>query len=162
MPVTMHCLHGVACDIERGLDQLFGVRADFRQAGVVVAPHGHARRFSQDQAAHPFQHLVDIHCAKTGRSVRRQQTLRQRLQTVGLLDDDLRVFAQGLARQFAFQQLRRAAYTAERIFDLVRQVAQQFAVGLLLQARLLQPGDAQMRIDRAHFDQYGMRRRIQR
>ncbi len=162
MPVTVHCLHGIARDIERSLDQLLGVGAYFGQTGIVVAPQRYAGRFGQDQAANPFQGFMDIHRTKTGHTMRRQQALHQRLQAVGFLDDDLRVFAQGFARQLVLQQLRRAADAAERVLDFMREVAQQFTVGLLLQARLFQPGNPQMRIDRAHFDQHGITRLVQR
>ena len=68
-----------------------------------------------------------------GPAVRRQQAVDQRLQAVGLLDDDLGVFAQRpRARQLQLQQLRRAADAAERVLDLVRQVADQLLVGLRL------------------------------
>ena len=64
-------------------------------------------------------------------AVRRQQAIDQRLQAVGLLDDHLRVFAQLPVRvELEFEQLRRAADAAQRILDLVREVADQFAVGL--------------------------------
>jgi len=156
MPVTVHCLHGIARDIERRLNQLFGIGLDFRQTDIVVAAQRHARGFSQDRAANPLQDFVDIHRTKTGHAMRGEQPLHQRLQPIGFLDDDLGIFTQGFARQFVFQQFRRATDAAKRILDLMREVAQQFAIGFLLQTGLFQPGDTKMRIDRAHFDQHGV------
>ena len=64
--------------------------------------------------------------------VRRQQPVDQRLQPVGLADDHLRVFDQLRPVELALEQLRRAADAAQRILDLVREAADQLAVGLLL------------------------------
>ena len=79
---------------------------------------------------------MDVDVADDVRTaVRRQQAVDQGLQAVGFLDDDLRVFAQRVqvgVRQLQFEQLRRAADAAQRVLDLVRQVADQFLVGLAL------------------------------
>jgi len=64
--------------------------------------------------------------------MRRQQPLHQILQTVGFLDDDLRVFLERRIAEFPLQQLCRTAYAAQGILDLVGEVADQLAVGLLL------------------------------
>ena len=66
------------------------------QAGVVVADDVQAlRELGQHHRAHPLADLVDVHVADVARTaMRRQQPVDQHLQTVGLLDDDLRVFAQ--------------------------------------------------------------------
>jgi hypothetical protein len=53
----------------------------------------------------------------------------------------------GLAFQFALQQLRRAADAAQRVLDLVRQVAHQLAVGLLLLGQLLLARGLQLLVD---------------
>jgi hypothetical protein len=59
---------------------------------------------------------MDIDVADDVRAaVRRQQPVDQRLQSIRLFDDDLRVFAQFLQLplgQFQFEQLRGAAYAA--------------------------------------------------
>jgi hypothetical protein len=64
-------------------------------------------------------------------AVRRQQAVHQRLQAVGLVDDDLGVFVRSLL-DLHLQQLRRATDAAQRVLDLVRQVADQLLVGLRL------------------------------
>ena len=69
-----------------------------------------------------------------GLAVRCQQPVDQRLQAIGLVDDDLRVFDQGARLDVHLEQLRRAANAAERILDLVREIADQ----LLGRLRLLE------------------------
>ena len=61
-----------------------------------------------------------------------EQAVDQRAQPVGLADDDARVFLQFLVRQLAFEQLRGAAQAAERILDLVRELARHHAAAALL------------------------------
>ena len=65
-------------------------------------------------------------------SVRRQQAVHQGLQAIGLVDDDLCVFGQVFALQFHFEQLRGTANTAQRVLDLVGQIADQLLIGLRL------------------------------
>ncbi|MCY1166869.1 hypothetical protein D9M73_68200 [compost metagenome] len=73
---------------------------------------------------------MDVDIAHQVRAaVRREQAVHQRLQAIGLMDDDLGVFGQLLA-DIHLQQLRRAANAAQRILDFVGQVADQFLVGL--------------------------------
>jgi hypothetical protein len=70
-----------------------------------------------------------------GTPVRRQQAVDQCLKPVGFLDDDLGIFAQLFQvpfRQFQLEQLGGAADATQRIFDLMREVAYQFLVGLAL------------------------------
>ena len=69
--------------------------------------------------------------ARLRQAVRREQPVHQRLQAVGFLDDHLRVLVQLRPLELALEQLRRAADAAERILDLVREVADQLAVRLL-------------------------------
>ena len=52
-----------------------------------------------------------------------------------------------------FEQLRRAADAAQRILDFVRQIADQFAVGLLLLEQALFARRLQLLIDRPQLDQ---------
>ena len=57
---------------------------------------------------------------------------------VGLADDDARVFAQRRIEQLALEQLRGAAQAAQRIFDLVRELANhQPAAAELREQRVL-------------------------
>jgi hypothetical protein len=89
--------------------------------------------------------------------VRRQQTLDQRLQPVGFLDDDLGVFAQLLELafgQFEFEQLRRAANPAERILDLMREIADQLLVRLALIEDAFFAVELELLDIFAQFDQY--------
>ena len=92
------------------------------------------------------------------RAVRREQAVHQRLQPVGLLDDDLRVFAQLGSVELALEQLRRAAQAAQRVLDLVREVADQLAVGLLLVDQPLLARQAQLLLDRPQLRRAAARR----
>ncbi len=60
--------------------------------------------------------------------MRHQQAIDQRVQPIGLGDDDARVLALLVARQLSFEQLRRSTHAAQRVLDFVRKVAQQLAV----------------------------------
>ncbi|MNV24276.1 hypothetical protein D3C71_1153340 [compost metagenome] len=67
-----------------------------------------------------------------------QQPIYQALQAVGLVDDDLGVLGQFAAFKLHLQQLRSTANPAQRVLDLVGQVADQLLVGLgLVQQALL-------------------------
>ena len=103
------------------------------------------------QAAHALEHLVDAQRLDARRAVRREHAVHQRLQPIGLLDDDLRVLAQLRPLELALQELRRAAQAAERVLDLVREVADQLAVRLLLRVHALLALDAQLLLDRAQL-----------
>ena len=70
-------------------------------------------------------------------AVRRQQAIDQRLQAIGLVDDDLRVLGQRARLDVHLEQLRRAANAAERVLDLVREIADQLLGGLCLLERTL-------------------------
>ena len=89
-------LAGVVRDVEHRLDQLLAVAPELGNRGVVVAHDLQAaRKLRQDQRAHPLADLVDVDVAHDVRpAVRRQQAVHQRLQPIGLVDDDLGVFLQ--------------------------------------------------------------------
>jgi hypothetical protein len=59
----------------------------------------------------------------------------------------MRVFAKLGTIEFAFEQLRRATQGAERILDLVREIAHQFAIGLALVEQALLAGNPQLLLD---------------
>src|SRR4051794_41220575 len=69
--------------------------------------------------------------------MRRQHAIHQPLQPVGFLDDHLGVFAQLRLLELALEELCRPSQAAERILDLVREVADQLAVRLLLEHQAL-------------------------
>ena len=126
-------LRGVARDVEHGLDHLLLVASERGQASVVVAPD---RSRSGNSAMIRLRTRSSTSWILTRHElrqpVRRQQPVHQRLQAVGFLDDHLRVFVQPGALELAFEQLRGAADAAQRILDLVREIADQLAVGLAL------------------------------
>ncbi|MCY1354061.1 hypothetical protein D9M69_404200 [compost metagenome] len=147
-------LHGVAHDVEHRLDHLFAVDAHVGDARVVVAHQGDAAlAFRLDQAADPFQHLVDVGQRQVGQLVGAEHAVDQIAQAVGLLDDHVGVVAQVVFRQLAGQQLRGAADAAERVLDLVGQAAHQQLGGFLLGQLRFFLGDAQQAVARLHFQQ---------
>ena len=85
--------------------------------------------------------------------MRRQQPVDERLQPVGLADHHLRVFDQLRPVELALEELRRAANAAERILDLVREVADQLAVRLLLLVQPLLARDLQLLVDVPELEQ---------
>ncbi len=86
--------------------------------------------------------------------MRRQQPVDQRLQAVGLVDDDLGVFGQLPRIDLHLEQLRRTADAAERILDLVREVADQLLVGLHLVERALLAVLARVLLDLDQLDEH--------
>jgi hypothetical protein len=101
---------------------------------------------------------VDVaHHVRT--AVRREQPIDQRLQPVGLVHDDLGVFGQLGCRQLHRQQLSGTADAAQRVLDLVRQVADQLAVGLDLVQRALFAILARLLLDLDHLHQHQLRTR---
>ena len=79
--------------------------------------------------------------------MRSKHAVHQPLQAVGLLDDHLRVFAQFRLIQLALEELRRAAQAAQRVLDLMGEVADQLAVRLLLKDEALFARIAQLLLD---------------
>ena len=102
------------------------------------------------------ERLVDVDERGLGQAVRREQPVHQRLQSIGLLHDDLRIFVQVGPVEFAFEQLRGAANAAQRVLDLVRQVAHQFLVGLRKAVGAFLTVLADLLLDRNHLDQHAV------
>ena len=145
-------LRGVARDVEHRLDELLLVAGEIGQARVVVAAHDEPLgEFGREERAHALGHLVHIERLDARQPARREEAIHQRLQAVGLLHDHLREFAQLRCIELALEQLRRAADAAERILDLVREVADELAVGLLLLEHLRLARDLELLLDLAEF-----------
>ena len=102
----------------------FGSTVDGRQARVVVAlDRDLFGRLAAQQAIHSLQKLVHVHELLRGRAPGSEHAIEQVGEPVRLADDDARVLAQRRIEQLALEQLRRAAQTAQRILDLVRELA---------------------------------------
>ncbi|OPZ04581.1 MAG: hypothetical protein BWZ09_01707 [Alphaproteobacteria bacterium ADurb.BinA305] len=147
------CLRRVVRDVQHRLDELLAIGGELGQAEVVVGDDADRRKLGEDQAAHAFEHVVEVDRGRAHHAMRTQQAVHQVLQAVGLGDDDVGEFAQLRVVELVLQQLGRAADAAERVLDLVREVADELAVGLLLVQQLLLARDAQLRVDRAEFEQ---------
>ena len=126
-------LRGVARDVEDRLDQALLVAHQLGQARVVVARDLEALgELGEQQHAHALDHLVDVDRLDARQPVGREQAVHERLQAIGFLHDHLRELAQLRVGELPLEQLRRAADAAQRVLDLVGEVAHQLAVGLLL------------------------------
>ena len=78
-----------------------------------------------------------------GRGARRPgHRVDQRGEPVGLADDELRVFLQARRGQLALEQLRRAAQPAERVLDLVRELAHHQAAAVQARQQVVLARDA--------------------
>jgi hypothetical protein len=146
-------LRRVAHDVEHGLRELLGVGVEFRQADIEVADHSRMGKLRLNHALHPHQDLVNVRAPVRGQPVRCQQPVHQRLQPVRLADHDLRVFDQLRSIELSLEQLRRAPDSAERILDLVREIAHELAVRLLLLVQTLLARDLQLLIDVPELEQ---------
>ena len=147
-------LHAVAHNVEQHLDQLLALAIQVGNGGVVVAQQRNAgRQLGSHQLPHVLHHLVNVEPAVLRQLIGPQQPVHQILQAIGLANDDLRVLAVIGRRQLHLQQLRRTADAAQRVLDFVGQAADQLAAGLLMGDLPLLAGDAQMPVQRLHFDQ---------
>ena len=111
------------------------------------------RELREDDAAHALEHFMDVDLRRLRQAVRRQQPVHEELQAVGFLHDDLRVLVQRGPLELAVEQLRRAAYAAERVLDLVREIADQLAVRLALVEHALFARDPELLLDVPELDQ---------
>ena len=125
-------LRRIPDDVEQGLRQLLRIRLEFGQADVEVGMDYDLGKLRLHDAGDSRQKLVDVGAPVSRQAMRRQQPVDQRLQAIRLADDHLRVFDQRRAVELALEELRGPADAAERILDLVRQAAYQFAIRLLL------------------------------
>src|SRR4029450_6760537 len=91
--------------------------------------------------------LVDVGAPVRRQPVRSKKPVDERLQAVGLADDHLCVLDQLRAVELPLEELRRAADTAQRVFDLVREASDQLAIGLLLLEQALLARDFQLLVD---------------
>src|SRR6185436_14121848 len=108
-------LGGVAGNVQQGLDQLLPVPVQVGNARVVVAQDRNpVPELGDDQRAYALEDFVDVEWRRLPWTLMRKQPIEERLQSIGFLDDYLRVFDQFGAFQLALEQLRRAAQTAER------------------------------------------------
>ena len=86
--------------------------------------------------------------------MRREQAIHQALQAVRLFDDDLRVFAQLALRQLVLKQLRRTTNAAQRIFDFMREIANQIAMRTCLLQKACLTLNFQLLVDRAQLNHH--------
>ncbi len=121
------------------------------QRDVEVGLDRDRRELGLHHALHPHQDLVDVGAPVGRYPVRREQPVDERLQAVGLVDDHLRVLGELRPVELALEELRRAADAAERVLDLVREAADQLAIGLLLLELAFLARDLQLLVDLAEL-----------
>ncbi len=137
-------LQGIARHVEQRLDQLVAVEHGVRQARVVVALDDDAGgRLGAQQVVDVLAELVDVELRFCGARFGPEHGVDQRAEPVGLADDDARcIRLQVGVRQLALQQLRRAAQAAQRILDLVRELAHHQAAAVQLRQQVVLARDA--------------------
>ena len=116
----------------------------------MVSPHRH---LDQHELAHVLEYFMDVHRFVPRQLVRSDHPVHQVTQPVGLVDDDTRVFLEFFSRQLLFEQLRRAAQTAKRVLDFVRESAHHRAVRGLAVEHALVARQAQQPINLGKLDE---------
>ncbi len=133
MTVRPYGLHRVAGHVEQGLDQLIGVGRQRRQTGVVVTDEANrVVLFVGDQDNDPLQDFMQVDQLALRPADRTEKAVGQGGQTVCFADDDARVLAQRWRWQFAFQKLGGAAQPTEWVTDLVGELTDHAATGIVL------------------------------
>src|SRR5215471_17653345 len=150
---TLQSLRGVSDDVENRLRELLGVGVELRQADVEVRFDSHLREFRLHDARNASKQLVDVRPPVARRAVGCQQPVNQALQAVCFPDDHLGVLDQRRAVELTLEQLCGPADAAERILDLVREIANELAICLLLLEQPLLAGDLELLIDVPEFEQ---------
>jgi hypothetical protein len=87
-------LDGVAAQIQHGLNDVVRIHGERRQAWVVIAIDGDTFGcFAAQQMKNALQELVNVDQLLRGRAPRAEHGVEQIGETVGLADDDARIFA---------------------------------------------------------------------
>ncbi len=133
MAVRSHGLHRIARHVEQRLDQLIGVGGQRWQAGIVVTHQAYRIvLFAGDQDYDPLQDFMQVDHLPPRPAERPEQAVSQRGQAVCLADDDAGVLTQLRCWQFTLQKLGGTPQTTERIADLVRELPDHAATGIVL------------------------------
>ena len=149
---------GVVDDVEHRLDQLLAVAAELGDRGVVVALDRPARAGYSASTSERMrsQHLVDVdvgrrpaalRCGASRRSTSACSRSASWMMTCVYSPSSALVDLQ-------LQQLRRAADAAQRVLDLVGQVADQLLGDLRLAERALLAVLARLLLDLDHLDEH--------
>ena len=89
-----------------------------------------------------------------GRSSGSQQGVNERRQAIRFADDDVGVFVQLLVVQLPFQELRRAAYAAQRVLDLMGKLPNHLAAGAMLNQQSVLAADLRAPRDVSNLDEH--------
>ena len=81
-----------------------------------------------------------------------ESTAARWLQAIDFLHDHLREFAELRVGKLALEELRRAADPAQRVLDLVREVAHELAIGFLLLDQLRLARDLELLLELAELE----------
>ena len=126
-------LQRIARDVQERLDQLIPIRLKRRQARIVIANELDAGGLlGFDELRDVLGDPVQVHLFHLRRAAGAQNPIDERRKAVRFLDDHSRVGASSAIGQLPLEQLRGSAQPAERIFHLVRELADDPARQLLL------------------------------
>ena len=157
-PLAAQCDDGISKQIKKRLDQLVAVEVHGRQTGIIIAADVYLiSDFRLNQAYNVFKQLMHIRRLFVGWTTGPQQRVDQAGETIGLADNNARVFLELLAMKLLAQQLRRAANTAEGIFYFMCELANHLPPRAVLNEQGIFPADSQAAGHVQHFDQQACR-----
>ena len=146
---------GVADDVEHGLDHLVPVQHEHGQAGVVVPlPPDPAAVVDGDETHDMLEHVVNVDLGLVDRAARSQQRVDQAGEAIDLVHDDLRVLGELGVFQSPREELGGATKAAERILDLVGELANDHAPDVVLRAQRIVTRHAHSGRDVGEFDEH--------
>ena len=124
------CLGSIPGDIEKNLRQSLPIAPNGRRRNIVVAKERETnRKLQQQQVGNALEHFMHVDGFDAlGCSIGQKQTVDKMLQAIGLFQNDVRRFSVLFTLKIGIKELRRAANTAERIFDFVAEISQELGV----------------------------------
>jgi hypothetical protein len=105
------------------------------------------------QAYNVLKQFMYVQWLFVRRAARAKQSVYERRKAIGFADDDAGVFPQLVAFKLPFEELRRAAQATERIFDLVRELADHLPARAMLDYQSVFPTDFRASRYVIHFDE---------
>ena len=136
-------LHGVAGHVEQRLNHLIAIEGGVGQAGIVVALDvDRGSRLGPQQVIYVLADLVHVDRRLLRHALGARHGIDHGGQAVRLADDDSRVFLQRGALQLALEKLGGAAQAAERVFDLVGELADHQAAAVEARNQIVLARDA--------------------
>ncbi len=139
--------------VQDRLHHLIAVQQNQRQSRIVIPANADALPAGLKQPHDVLEKFVHIDGLFIRGSSRAEHCVDQIGEAVGFADDDTRVFPQLFAVELPFQQLRRAAEAAERIFYFMPELPDHLPPGAVLNNECIFPAYPGAAGDVSHFDQ---------